>query len=100
MKYCEGSYGTRVESGKVCYSGRAAGEIKKKKKRHHRSDHCGRSKEFPRRKYFCKDCGYYHLTSMKAEYSESAKCGNWNENYYNFYLRKKSARTAAVRVFA
>ena len=38
--------------------------------------------------------------SMKAEYSESAKCGNWDENYYNFYLRKKSARTAAVRVFA
>lgn len=100
MKYFDGSYVTCVESGKVCYSGREAGEIINSGKRHHRSDLCGRSKEFPRRKYFCKDCGYYHLTSMKAEYSESAKCGNWNENYYNFYLRKKSARTATGRVFA
>ena len=99
MKYVDGSYVTCMESGKVCYSGREAGEIINSGKRHHKSDHCGRGKEFPRRKYFCKDCRYYHLTSMKAEYSENAKCGNWDENYYNYYLRNKRTRSS-VHTFA
>ena len=72
MKYFDGSFITCRGSGKVCYSGREAGETINFGKRHHRSDHLGRAKDYPRRKYYCKDCGYYHLTSMKAEYSEKA----------------------------
>ena len=37
MKYFDGSYITCRGSGKVCYSGREAGEIINSGKRHHRS---------------------------------------------------------------
>lgn len=99
MKYFDESFITCRGSGKVCYSGREAGEIINFGKRHHRSDHLGRAKDYPRRKYYCKDCGYYHLTSMKAKYSEKAKCGNWDENYYNYYLKKKNSKKS-LRIFA
>ena len=94
MKNYDGSYVTCEDTGKICYSGREAGEIINSTKHHHRNDHLGRSKKFPRRKYYCNDCGYYHLTSMKAEYSESSKCGNWDEHYYNAYLTRKNKKSA------
>ena len=94
MKNIDGTYVVCRDCGKICYSSREAGEIINSSKRHHRSDHLGRSKKYPRRKYFCSDCGYYHVTSMKAEYSEVSKSGNWDEHYYNFYLNRKIKKYA------
>lgn len=94
MKNIDGTNVTCDGCGKICYSSREAGEIINSSKRHHRNDHLGRSKKYPRRKYFCCECGYYHVTSMKAEFSEVSKCSNWNEHYFNYSLKKKSKKSA------
>lgn len=44
-------------TGKVCYSKREAG-IARARCRHSKRD------RVPRRIYFCKECGWYHLTSQ------------------------------------
>ena len=53
-----------TECGKICYTKREAGSIINSLKRHRNSTRLGRNKEFPRRKYFCTYCGYYHLTHI------------------------------------
>lgn len=59
--------------GKRCYSERDAGRILNSLKRHHSNDHLGHNKEVPRRKYFCHDCGCFHLTHMTKYYSEDER---------------------------
>lgn len=61
--------------GKICYTLREASEVVGSSKRH---VHCGHksakkrmSKYTPQRKYYCKACGYYHLTHRK--HSHEAK---------------------------
>lgn len=44
--------------GKICYTQREAGYLLNT-----RSSHSKHREKVPRRKYFCKQCGYYHLTS-------------------------------------
>ena len=48
--------------GKICYTEREANEALNSF-RHHRI----RAKKTPKRKYFCKKCGCFHLTSQKSE---------------------------------
>ena len=52
---------------KICYTEREANEALNGAKSHN-----NRSKKIPVRKYFCKECGYFHLTSHKSEKGE--KC--------------------------
>lgn len=66
LKYCPAC-------GKRCYSERQAGYILNSLKRHHSNDHLGRNKEVPRRKYFCRDCGNFHLTHMSKYYTEDER---------------------------
>jgi|GEM_PF-3624019 hypothetical protein len=62
----------RCESeGKICYTEREANEALNSA-RHHGN----RAKKTPKRKYFCKKCGYFHLTSQKSE-----KCSCSKHNY-------------------
>ena len=53
----------RCESeGKICYTEREAGNTLNGA-RHHGN----RAKKIPKRKYFCKECGCFHLTSQKSD---------------------------------
>lgn len=49
-------------SGKVCLSARIAGEIINNAKKHYNHRSFSNSPNIPRRKYFCKECGCYHVT--------------------------------------
>ncbi len=51
-------------TGKICYSKREAGEIKNQRERHLNGDNLGRNKTLPRRSYYCKYCGCFHLTHV------------------------------------
>ena len=52
-------------TGKRCFSEREAGEhINYFKNTHFKWSH--RGKNIPCRKYYCKECGYYHLTHLKG----------------------------------
>ena len=48
------------DSGKQCMSRRDAGILINRFRHHHKV--CGK---YPRRYYFCKSCGTYHVTSLK-----------------------------------
>ena len=53
----------RCESeGKICYTEREANEALNGARHHGR-----RAKKIPKRKYFCKECGCFHLTSQKSD---------------------------------
>ena len=53
----------RCESeGKICYTEREAGNAINSAKHHG-----NRAKKIPHRKYFCKECGCFHLTSQKSK---------------------------------
>lgn len=58
------------DSGKVCLTVREAGEIINSFKRHHNNK--TRNGNRPCRKYWCKCCGYYHLTHL-AYFGEKRK---------------------------
>lgn len=56
-KYCQ-------YSGKRCFTEREAGEtIRYFKNTRFQWNH--RGKNVPNRKYYCKECGFYHLTHLK-----------------------------------
>lgn len=80
------------ECDKRCYSEREAGSILNSCKRHRNSDHCGRNKELPRRKYWCNSCGHYHLTHYR-EWS-SVDCTK-EDKFYMEYENKKRRVNAA-----
>ena len=48
---------TCMSTGKVCYSRRDAGVALARCKH-------SKSNRIPRRIYYCKECGWYHLTSL------------------------------------
>ena len=54
--------------GKICYTKREAGNTLNGA-RHHGN----RAKKIPQRKYFCKECGCFHLTSQKSEECSCSK---------------------------
>ncbi|MBQ0168008.1 MAG: hypothetical protein KBT02_12955, partial [Treponema sp.] len=60
-----------IETGKICYTEREAGIVMNKARKHSyeghmktHKEHYANSKEIPRRKYWCKACGFYHVTHM------------------------------------
>ena len=48
----------------------------------------GHSKSIPRRKYYCKDCGYFHLTHM-ALYNIDSRNYAWEDVFYREYERRQ-----------
>ena len=54
--------------GKICYTETEANNALNGAKHHG-----NRVKKIPKRKYFCKKCGYYHLTSQKSEKTSCSK---------------------------
>ncbi len=58
-------YGNNVRcyaAGKVCYTAREAGTVINDARKHHYGNDDKRGKTIPKRKYYCPDCGYYHVT--------------------------------------
>mgnify|MGYP003291405048 CR=1 FL=1 len=49
-------------TGKIMLSKREAGNQLNNLKGHRTSSHIGRGTNKPKRSYFCKDCGAYHVT--------------------------------------
>lgn len=65
-------------TGKICYSSKKASEVLNWSKRRHKSSH---AKVIPKRKYYCKDCGMFHLTSMSYETHSERKDGQKKKKY-------------------
>ena len=80
MKTEEGNYVMCIFTGKICYTEREAGLVINGCKRHvyvgngrfAKSAH-GNSKAIPRRKYYCKDCGFLKTTPGKMPSTVSLK---------------------------
>lgn len=70
MKTIEGNYVMCSSAGKICYTERETGIVINGCKKHiymggrhwAKSSH-GHSKSIPRRKYYCKDCGYFSFNT-------------------------------------
>ena len=99
MKTVEGEYVICSAEGKICYTEREAGLVINGCKKHFyvgnrrwvKSAH-GHSKSIPRRKYFCRECGYYHLTHL-ALYNIDSKTCVWEDSFYrNYEQRNKRVR--------
>ena len=98
MRTEEGTYVMCIFTGKICYTEREAGHVINSCKKHVYLGHgrCGKSshgtgssKAIPRRKYYCKDCGYYHVTH-KALYDTDSLTRAWEDVFYNEYSQRKS----------
>lgn len=98
MKTADGTYVMCIFTGKICYTEREAGIVINGCKRHiylgqgrcGKSSHgTGSSKAIPRRKYYCKECGFYHVTH-KALYDVMSRTGAWEEVFYREYAKRKS----------
>lgn len=81
-------------SGKRCYNEREAGNILNSLKHHRNSDHLGRNKDLPRRKYYCTDCGCYHLTKQPL-YDKDSLHYAWEDRFYSEYEERTSSNKKA-----
>lgn len=97
MKTVEG-FNVKCEgTGKVCYTEREAGLVINGCKKHvHAGNHHwikgdhSNSKNIPRRKYYCKECGFFHVTHL-ALYDIDSQHGLWEEAFYKDYKKRKRA---------
>ena len=97
MKTSSGDYVLCVFTGMICYTEREAGLVINTVKKHHyvgnrkwiKSFH-GNSKNVPRRKYFCKDCGFYHVTHL-ALYDMDSQNYAWDDAFYREMEKKNKA---------
>jgi hypothetical protein len=100
MKTVDGNYVVCGFSGKICYTEREAGLVINGCKRHvyvgnrrwAKSAH-GNSKSIPRRKYYCKDCGFYHVTHL-ALYDVDSQNYAWEDVFYKEYERRQNRMQA------
>ena len=83
-------------TGKRCYNKKDAGRIINSCYRHRSSDHLGRNKVLPRRKYFCTECRCYHLTHMPFYYDKGSHNGAWEEVFYQEYNKKNRKKPAEI----
>ncbi|MCF0241390.1 MAG: hypothetical protein HUK25_02060 [Treponema sp.] len=84
-----------METEKRCYSEREAGSILNSCRRHRTSDHCGRNKDLPRRKYWCNSCGHYHLTHTPY-YTKDSRNAGWERRFYDECERKQGKKKGAA----
>lgn len=71
-------------AGKICYTEQEAGIVINGCKKHIYMGGRQWAKSIPRRKYYCKDCGYFHLTHMALYNIESRKY-TWEDVFYREY---------------
>lgn len=95
MKTTEGNYVMCIFTGKICYTEREAGHVINGCKKHYYAGHGrlvksahGNSKAIPRRKYYCKDCGFYHVTHL-ALYDMDSQNYAWEDAFYKEYERRQ-----------
>ena len=95
MKTNEGNYVMCIFTGKICYTEREAGLVINGCKKHFYAGHGrwaksahGNSKSIPRRKYYCKDCGFYHVTHL-ALYDMDSQNYAWEDAFYREYERRQ-----------
>lgn len=91
MKNLEGINIVCEYTGKICYTQREAGAVINNCRKHfyvgnHRwiKSKYSNSKYIPRRKYFCKECGYFHVTH-NPYYKSDSHNGAWEEAFYKKY---------------
>lgn len=70
MKDCFGNDIICESEKKICYSEKEAGRTLNEAKKHHYSSESNPAKKIPKRKYFCKKCGFYHLTSQAVSHKK------------------------------
>ena len=101
MKTEEGTYVMCIFTGKICYTEREAGIVINGCKRHvylgqgrsGKSSHgTGSTKAIPRRKYYCKDCGYYHVTHIKNYRTDNQSPTKEDKFWKEYYQYQKSNR--------
>ena len=66
--------------GKICFTEREAGIAINNARRHHYGNDDKRGKNIPKRKYFCTECGFYHLTHYKYFVADNKI--NYNERKF------------------
>lgn len=64
-------------SGKQCLTQREAGEQLARLRGHRTTSHIGKSKDKPKRSYYCNECGFYHLT----HYAQQKRKGPMKDIY-------------------
>lgn len=74
--YCEAT-------NKICYTTKEAGAIINDCKKHSYKRWGNEPKNKPKRKYYCKDCGFFHVTHMKS-YCKNAKEFKHDRIYYMY----------------
>ena len=101
MKTIDGNYVFCGSTGKICYTMREAGLVINGCKKHvyvgnrhwAKSAH-GNSKSIPRRKYYCKACGFYHVTHL-ALYDMDSQNYAWEDAFYREMASRKKCRLEA-----
>lgn len=94
MKTVEGNNIQCSYTGKICYTQREAGMVINDCKKHRfYGKHSvkvgfGNSKSIPRRKYYCKDCGYYHITHLPL-YGRDSQNYAWEDVFYREMAQRK-----------
>ena len=101
MKTSEGNYVMCFFTGKICYTAREAGIVINGCKKHVYAGHGklvksthGNSKVIPRRKYFCKECGFYHVTHL-ALYDMDSQNYAWEDAFYCEMASRNKCRLEA-----
>lgn len=96
MKTQEGESVICSETGKICYTEREAGLVMNKARKHFyaghmqmHKEHFANSKDIPRRKYYCKACGFYHVTH-KPKYDANSRGYAWEDKFYKEHGKKKA----------
>lgn len=69
---------------KICYTEREAGSIVNDCKKHNYHSRGVGQKYKPMRKYFCKDCGFYHLTHLKSYVFEAEQFKHRDREFYEY----------------
>lgn len=72
------------QENKICYTEREAGKIVNGCKRHNYNSWGVQRKYKPMRKYFCRDCGFFHVSHLKS-YASEAKQIKHRERYFYSY---------------
>ena len=67
---------------KICYTEREAGSIVNACKRHNYSNWGVGQKNKPMRKYYCKDCGFYHVSHLKSYVFEAKQFKHRDREFY------------------
>ena len=69
---------------KICYTEREAGTIVNACKRHNYNSWGVGQKYKPMRKYYCKDCGFYHVSHLKSYVFEAKHFKHKDREFYAY----------------